>query len=65
MPITRAIVSGESAFSMTRADLLAHIGSKMSGGVDYDPTNWDAKQTRDAMSVLNSGLRLFYGAYDW
>lgn len=65
MPITPAIVPGESSLSLTRDDLRAFIGSKMSGGEDYDPTKWNAQQTYQAASVLASAERMFYGAHDW
>jgi hypothetical protein len=65
MPITTAIIAGESTLSLTRTDLRAFIGEKMSGGEDYDPAQWDAHQTYQAASVLASAERMFYGAYDW
>lgn len=65
MPITVPIIAGESTLSLTRTDLRAFIGAKMSGGDDYNPASWDTKQTYQAASVLQSAERMFYAAHDW
>lgn len=65
MPIFPPIIAGESTLSFTRADALAVIGAKMSGGIDYDPTNWNTLQTYQGNDCLKSALNMFYGAYDW
>lgn len=48
----------ESSLSITRADLLRHIGRKR--GWDRDPANWDERQHLDGDDILSMGLRRFY-----
>lgn len=65
MPIIPPIIPGESSLSFTRTEALAVIGEKAFGGDDYLTAGWNAKQTAQANSVLQSALRLVYGSHDW
>lgn len=49
----------ESTLSVTRAELLRHIGRKR--GWHRNPSEWDERQKLDGDDILAMGLRRFYG----